>query len=136
MDDVQVVVTGSKKEEALIAFVRSFTGNRAIVLPDQLTLSELAAFIKKAALFVANSTGPIHIAAAVGTPLIGFYPQITALSAKRWGPWTDKKVIFSPRDKPSDCKKCVVRKNIPCECMETIGVGEVYTAACNLIRQS
>jgi len=136
MDDVQVVVTGGKNEQRLIELVRSISGNRAIALPDQLSICEFAAFIKKAALFVANSTGPIHIAAAVGTPLIGFYPHITALSARRWGPWTDKKIIFSPQDKPLDCTKCIREKSSVCECMDTISVDQVYYAANQLIRQS
>jgi heptosyltransferase-3 len=135
-DDVQVVVTGSKNEQPLIELVRSLSGDRVIALPDQLSIREFAAFIKKSALFIANSTGPIHIAAAVGTPLIGFYPHITALSAQRWGPWTDKKIIFSPQGKPLNCKKCVRKRDTVCECMDTISVDQVSFAANQLIKQS
>jgi lipopolysaccharide heptosyltransferase III len=136
IEGVQIIVTGSKNEKALIELVRSFIGRQAFALPDQLSISELAAFIKNSSLFVANSTGPIHIAAAVGTPLIGFYPHITSLSANRWGPWTDKKIIFSPNGKPLNCKKCIRKKTATCECMDTISVDQVYTAAFQLIRQS
>ena len=60
------------------------------------TLKELAALISLASLFVSNSTGPIHIAAAVGTFAVGIYSPVRAESQVRWAPYTDKKKIFVP----------------------------------------
>jgi ADP-heptose:LPS heptosyltransferase len=60
------------------------------------TLPELAALISLASLFVSNSTGPIHIAAAVGTFAVGIYSPRRTESPARWAPYTDKKKIFVP----------------------------------------
>jgi heptosyltransferase-3 len=129
LPNVRVILTGSDVEKEIIERVKSLIGKTAIVFVGTLSIKELAALAKLASLFVANSTGPLHIAAAVGTPVIGLYPQITALSAERWGPYTTKKTIFTPKDKPSDCNKCVTKKSSSCECMNSISVEEVYSAA-------
>ncbi len=121
---IRVVITGKKNEEQLVNTVMSFAGSNAVPFINFDSLRDYAAMAKRATLFVANSTGPIHIAAAVGTYVIGLYPQLTALSATRWGPYTKHKTIFSPKNKPSDCKKCV-HANV-CECMESISVDEIF----------
>ena len=133
--EVKIIVTGRSTERSLIGEVKAVIGDSAIVLPRELSLREFGALSKMASLFIANSTGPIHIAAAVGTPVIGLYPQITPQSAKRWGPYTEKKAIFTPLDKPADCKKCVDATANACECMASIRVDEVYEAAVKYLAQ-
>ena len=127
--NVQVIITGNALEKNLVDKVQSIAGSLVISIVNKLSLSEYAALAKLASLFIANSTGPIHIAAAVGTPVIGLYPQVTALNAARWGPYTNNKTIFSPKDKPTDCKICLHKNNSSCECMDSISVDEVYDAA-------
>jgi ADP-heptose:LPS heptosyltransferase len=127
----QVVVTGTKEEQSLVDQV--VTGAQGTVKSSvgRLGLKELAAFIKSGALFVSNSTGPLHIAAAVGTPVIGFYPPIRACSPERWGPVTPKKVVFVP-----DRMKCELCKGGPCRgsvCMDQIRVEQVVDAARKLM---
>lgn len=126
---VRVVVTGGKTEHEIAGEVQTTIGGRSIALVDRMNVKEYAALVSRAALFVSNSTGPIHIAAAVGTPVIGLYPQVKPLSAARWGPYTQRKTIFSPVGVPEDCTKCLAGKGGPCECMETISVDSVYDAA-------
>ncbi|HEY6952431.1 MAG TPA: glycosyltransferase family 9 protein, partial [Bacteroidota bacterium] len=127
----KVVVTGAKGEESLVGEVVSGTGGIARASVGMLTLKELAAFIKSANLFVSNSTGPLHIAAAVGTPVIGFYPPIVACSPERWGPVTNRKAIFVP-----DRSRCSLCKGGPCQgnvCMDQIDVQQVVDAAIKLV---
>jgi ADP-heptose:LPS heptosyltransferase len=50
-------------------------------------LSELAGVLSHASLAVAPSTGPLHIAVALGVPVLTFYPPIRVQSALRWGPY-------------------------------------------------
>lgn len=132
----RIIVTGGRDEEALVNEVSGAVGGAVVPVVDRLSLREYAGLAKLASLFIANSTGPLHIAAAVGTPVIGLYPQVTPLSAARWGPFTDNKVIFTPKNKPSDCRKCLRRSAKACECMETITVDEVYHAAADLLNQN
>lgn len=123
----RVIVTGGPGEEALVQGVVSGAGNGVQPLVNLLSLKELAAFLQTVDLFVSNSTGPLHIAAAVGTPVIGFYPPIRACSPQRWGPYTEKKMVFVPN--PNACPRC---HGEPCQgndCMELITVSEVVQSA-------
>ncbi len=47
----------------------------------------LAGILSHARIVVAPSTGPLHLASALGVPVIGFFPKIRVQSAKRWGPY-------------------------------------------------
>jgi ADP-heptose:LPS heptosyltransferase len=49
-------------------------------------LNELAIFLKNARLFLSNSTGPLHLAVAMGTKVLGLYPNSPGLGPGRWGP--------------------------------------------------
>ena len=129
LPDVKVIIAGGENEQLLMNEVKSYSGDLPVTLVNRLTLKEYAALLKHADLVIANSTGPIHIAAAVGVPVIGFYPQIKSMSAARWGPYTGQKTIFTPESKPVDCKKCLHRKDKSCECMDSISPGEVLIAA-------
>jgi ADP-heptose:LPS heptosyltransferase len=129
LPDVRVLVTGTGNEERIVREVVDLSGGRALPVVDLLNVREYTALAKLAALFIANSTGPLHIAAAAGTTVIGLYPQVTPLSATRWGPYTERKTIFSPAGKPADCARCVSSKSASCECMDSITVEEVYRSA-------
>ncbi|MBF8248407.1 MAG: ADP-heptose:LPS heptosyltransferase [Bacteroidetes bacterium] len=127
----KVVVTGGPHEDQVVATVVEGSGNKAIGLVNRFTLREFAAFLSCANLFVGNSSGPLHIAAAAGTPVIGFYPDIVACSPKRWGPLTDKKIVFVP-----DRNKCPLCKGGECQsivCMDQIEVSHVMSAVHSLI---
>jgi len=128
LPNVRIIITGGASEQRLVHDVQSRVGHTSLAMVNQLNLKEFAALAKLATLFIANSTGPLHIAAAVGTAVIGLYPQIKPLSAERWGPYTSKKTILSPAGKPVDCTICRQGKN-PCECMASIKVEDVYQAA-------
>jgi lipopolysaccharide heptosyltransferase II len=90
-----VIVTGSIEEVLLGEAIKSYC-NEVINITGELSLKEMIALISKSSLLVANSTGVIHIAAALGVPVVGLYPNSPQLSAKRWGPYTNKKAILSP----------------------------------------
>lgn len=133
LPSVRVLITGGKGEDGLVRAVRDAAGGGTVEIVDRLNLHQFAALIHIASLFVANSTGPLHIAAAVGTPVVGFYPQVTPLSASRWGPYTAKKTIFTPAGKPADCAECLAGPKRSCACMETIGVDAVADAVVALL---
>lgn len=121
--DVNIIVTGSLNEFELCEKIS--TGERTYNLAGLFTLDELAALIEKTDLLVANSTGPIHIAAALGKPVIGFYPRIPAASAVRWAPYTNKKIIFEPE---KECNNCTRNECEQTNCMSTIKPEKVAQA--------
>jgi ADP-heptose:LPS heptosyltransferase len=120
----KIILTGGKGEETLVEHINNNINGFSISLVNCLNLRELACLIKTAKLFISNSTGPIHIAAAVGTFVVGFYAPITACSERRWGPYTNNKIIFTPE--VPECKKCTLKKCKHYNCMEKISIPEVY----------
>jgi heptosyltransferase-2 len=121
LNNVKVVITGSQNE---LELCRKFEiGSSIINLAGSLDVSLLKALIKKTDLFISNSTGPIHIAAAFGVYVIGFYPKIPACSEKRWGPYTEKKTIFSPT---IECNNCTREQCEKLNCMNSIDIGRVF----------
>jgi heptosyltransferase-3 len=132
LNGVAVLITGGRGEEGLVGKIRSACPVRTYAVVGSLGLIEYAALAARASVFIANSTGPLHIAAAVGTPVVGLYPLIRPLSAARWGPYTDRKAILSPRGHPEDCSGCRGAAGEPCECMDSISVEDVFGAAVKL----
>ncbi len=68
-DGVRVIVFAGPEERALVPQMRRLFPQSTLVF-DKLTISQLAAAQARLAVFVANDTGPMHIAAAVGTPVV------------------------------------------------------------------
>ena len=138
---MKVIVTGGKGEQTLVEEVSGPPAPNRIPLANQLTLKEFAALVRSADVFVANSTGPLHIAAVVGVPVVGLYPNLTVASPRRWGPYTEKKRIFVAKG-PLNCRSCLggsarPRRGLrPCECMGTIEVSEVVSAVEELLQKS
>jgi len=121
LENVTIVITGSKNE---LELCREFEVSETVInLSGQLDLSLLKALINKANIFISNSTGPMHIAAALGVYVIGFFPKILSCSQKRWGPYTEKKTIFLPT---IDCSNCNREQCEKLDCMNSIDIGRVF----------
>lgn len=68
-DGVRPIVFAGPEERALIPQIRKLFPRSAIIL-DRLTIPQMAAAQARLAAFVSNDTGPMHVAAAVGTPVV------------------------------------------------------------------
>lgn len=127
--NVQILITGSESEKELCQqlVVNSGVNNFA----GKFSLKELVALINKADVFVSNSTGPIHIAAALDKYSIGFYPHLTACLPKRWGPYSNKSKIYMPE---SDCEDCKKKQCTKAKCMNTINIEKVSSDIMEIIK--
>jgi lipopolysaccharide heptosyltransferase I len=67
-----LVVWGGTQERAWAEGIVAAAGDSAVVAPPT-TLLELAALLRQASLFVGSDTGPLHMAAAVGTPCVAIF---------------------------------------------------------------
>jgi heptosyltransferase-3 len=110
----KIFVTGTAAEGQLLApflkqypFLTDMTG--------RLTLSELMTFISGADGLVAASTGPLHLAAALGIHALGIYPPIRPMHPGRWAPVGEKAKVFV---KEKDCEAC--RLSADCTCIREI----------------
>src|SRR5882672_9021706 len=68
-DSVRPIVFAGPEERALIPQIKGLFPPSAVIL-DRLTIPQLAAAQARLAAFVSNDTGPMHVAAAVGTPVV------------------------------------------------------------------
>lgn len=93
-----VLVTGGKSEDELASVVCQ-GDPRAINLAGQLSLGQLIALIERARLLISNNSGPVHIAAATGTPVVDLY----ALTNPQHTPWQVANRVLN-HDVP--CKNC------------------------------
>lgn len=91
----RVLLTGVDSERDLAAYITSICGKGVVSLAGKLTLAELVALVKLSPLLISNNTGPVHIAAAVKTPVIVLY----ALTNPQHTPWRVKHRIL-PFDVP------------------------------------
>lgn len=85
-----VVAWGGAREKAWAEAIVAAAAPDAVLAPPT-SLVELAAMLKQAALFVGSDTGPLHLAAAVGTPCVGLFG---ASSAQDCGPLGDQHILL------------------------------------------
>ena len=70
---VVVAILGAKGEESLGQDIAAQIGGRSVVLSGATTIRELMAVVKRCRLLITNDTGPMHIAAAFGVPVVAVF---------------------------------------------------------------
>ena len=128
IDEVKVILTGGPNEEDIVEKVYRGTHSKPLRAVGIFSIKELAALIKMSHLFVANSTGPLHIAVAVGTEVIGFYCPLVPCLPERWGPYGRRHdSVLMPA--VESCKKCNRKKCEYKNCMDLISVEQAVEMA-------
>ena len=120
---LRALVTWGPDERALAESVAAASAGAAALAPPT-AIADLAVLMRDAALVVSGDTGPLHIAAAMGAPLVGLYGPTWP---ERNGPWhADDRVI-------SRAAGCVCHHKRRClrgaPCIDEIAVADVLTAA-------
>lgn len=118
----KVFITGTKAEGEMLKEEGFFelAGPEVINMTGHFNLTDFIQFINAADALVAGSTGPLHIASALGKITLGLYPPIRPMHPGRWAP-LGVKADYLVADKV--CSKC--RNLSSCECMKLITPGEV-----------
>jgi len=128
-----VVVTGSSLEVNLVERVIEKSGVKPQIYIGNSGLKELARVLAGLDVFIGPSTGPLHLASAVGTPVVGLYCPIFVCLPARWGPIGANDTALAPDLEP--CEKCVNEKCVHFDCMESISVEKVKDAALDKVRE-
>lgn len=118
--NITLIVTGSETEKAMCSAIAS--AGSAVNMAGLLNLDEFIALIGISEMLIANSTGPIHLAAALGKLTVGFYPRVTACSKERWGPYSERSIVFEPE---IQCSNCTIDQCRQLNCMESINIDRV-----------
>ena len=110
--DVSIFILGGPDDVATCAEVERGLGRGAVNLAGLLSLVETGGLLKEMDLLISNDSGPMHMAAAIGTPaLVIFGPT----DPKRTGPYGDRHRIVSARLPCQPCFSRTCRRgNVPC----------------------
>ena len=139
-DRLRVVLVGSAGERAytqrVVEAARDLGLEDALNLAGDLSTAELSSLLSRCAVFVSNDSGPMHLAAALGTPTVGLFGPETPLM---YGPLGSRvRALY----RPPICSPCINvhdNKVASCiwgfpQCLVSIAVEEVHAAAQGFLR--
>jgi len=138
-EGAKVLVVGGRGEEAERDLLRTLL-DAGVSIADfvgKTSLKETAALIRECDLFISNDSGPMHIASAVGTPVVGIFGPT---NPEKNRPWSGKAPTVVVR-RDLECSPCYrafsgfVRCTNPnlLECLTSVTVDDVYHAARRLL---
>lgn len=128
----KIIIIGGAKDTASADMLANSMRKASINLAGRTTVADIASILKRARLFISNDSGPVHIACAVGTPVISIFGRSDrGLSPKRWGPIGKKDIVLH---KDPGCEVCLAHNCIiNFKCLELITPDEVLQAAAAIL---
>ena len=120
-DRVTIFISGSVKEKEELEEWLSTLPPGIHDMTGRLSLSELIAFLAVVDGIVAGSTGPLHIAAALGRHALGIFPPIRPMHAGRWAPMGKHAEYITF---PKICNDCQLKPG-DCSCLKNISPQQV-----------
>lgn len=126
-DGWRVLVTGSSAERPLTAAV---AGRRGVDLGGRLSFAQLATVLAGARAVVVGNTGPAHLAAAAGAPVVSLFAPV--VPAQRWAPFTPARVLLG--DQLAPCRETrAVHCPVPGHpCLDSVTAADVVHAVAQL----
>ncbi|HEX2266604.1 MAG TPA: glycosyltransferase family 9 protein [Actinomycetota bacterium] len=124
------IVTGGRGEQDLVEEVVLQSVGTAVGMTPPMSLGAFAALLAKASMVVASDSGPLHLAAVLGTPVVGLYGPGNPALAAPWCPPESHRIVRV--DLP--CSPCGVMHDPPCgalsdpACVTGVGVERVVEA--------
>jgi heptosyltransferase-2 len=137
--DAHVVITGGAKEKTVVEDIAAFLPPDRVRTVTDLSIMQFAAVISSMDLFLTNDTGPMHIAAAVGIPVVALFGQTNLY---RYHPYMDDSLYTALKQDCSICpcltfdhpmKECRRHNCNEKICMDSITVEEVKAAVEHLV---
>lgn len=122
-----VVVWSGEREKAWAETIVARSGGRALMAPPT-SLPELAAFMRRARMFLGSDTGPLHIAAAVDTPCVALFGATLPADC---GPYGAQHISVQKALPPADRR---LRRHGPNDAMQQIDADSVIDACERLLQ--
>jgi len=120
-----VVMIGGPDERAEVAAVSGMMKTSAIDLAGATTVGLLPALLSKASLLITNDSGPMHVAAAVGTPVVALFGPTSAI---RTGPYGVGHDVLTGKIPCSPCFSRTCHNTLPLECLNLVSPQQVLAA--------
>jgi len=129
--NAKIILIGGPGESQIINDVLSLMKHGIIAIDPPIKLTELVSLLNRCHLFIGNSTGPMHIAAALKVPVVAIFGSKHPMdNYKKWGPWGEGHIVVS---KNLDCLDCHPGDCKTFECMELISPTDVLKAVEKII---
>jgi lipopolysaccharide heptosyltransferase II len=121
----RIVVVGGTEEKHLGRYLWDQAGGEVIDLSGRLSVKQLAALLARCQVLVSNDSGPVHVAAAVGTPTLALFGRNEpGLARRRWKAMGGGHQTIH---KDVGCVVCLAHAcTIDFECLKAIDVEEVF----------
>lgn len=127
----RIVIFGGPEETEIAADIEQRLSGAGLNLAGKTSLRELMALIKRCNFFITNDSGPMHIAAAFGVPLVAIFGSTDHATTS---PYTDKAVVVR---KDVACAPCKLREcPTDHQCMTAVTARDVMDAAHRLIERT
>jgi lipopolysaccharide heptosyltransferase II len=120
-----VVMIGGPNERVEVAAVSGMMKTPAIDLAGATTVGLLPALLSKASLLITNDSGPMHVAAAVGTPVVALFGPTSAV---RTGPYGVGHGVLTGKVPCSPCFSRTCHNTLPLECLRLVSPQQVLSA--------
>jgi len=117
----KIFISGTSTERALLNPLFNTVGNMVTDITGRMNLNQFISFIYNADGLIANSTGPLHIAAALGKHAIGIFPPMRPIHPGRWQPVGKNALVFVLDKSCNDCRK----NPAICSCIRNISAYEI-----------
>ena len=127
----RAVIVGTADETGLAREIARGIGAAAVSIAGRTTLAELAGVLSLASVLVANNSGPMHLAAALGTPTVALY----ALTNPQHTPWHVPCRVLSHDVPCRDCQRSVCPEGHHA-CLRNVPPDAVVRATCDLLAET
>ncbi len=123
----KVLLVAGPKDIKIADTVSEKMRHQAVNAAGKTSVSQLASLLKRCRVFISNDSGPVHIASAVGTPVISIFGRNQkGLSPERWGPVGQKDRLLH---KDVGCVRCYAHNCVrQFACLKTITADDVVAA--------
>jgi len=129
----KIILTGNKKEFESAEKMKKSMRYQSFDLTGKTGLRQLCSLLRGADLLISNSTGPMHIATAIGTPVVALFSPLFVASPKRWGPYGERNEVIMPP--VYTCLKCEFQKCPQFNCMERIEPDEIVSKVKKILQR-
>ncbi|XZF13949.1 glycosyltransferase family 9 protein [Chitinophagaceae bacterium MMS25-I14] len=115
-DKFRIFISGTAKERELLDPLFDAVAGKVTDITGKMSLPQFISFINTCDGLLANSTGPLHIAAALGKDAYGIYPPMRPIHPGRWAPLGPHTEVFVLEKECNDCRKAPSA----CHCIKEI----------------
>ena len=121
-----IVLIGSSDEQGEVGQLKAMTTNSFVDLTGAVPLGSLPALLSCASVLITNDSGPMHVAAAVGTPVVALFGPTSPV---RTGPYGSNHTVLTHKISCSPCFNRSCRNVVSLECLNRISPEQVMAVA-------